>query len=69
MTCADCQHLKSHGETGANMASLGFGGCSKQPSYVFPSLSRERDCAWFARADDARIARVKQYLGKAKVET
>ena len=68
MTCTNCANLRSHGETGAKMARLGFGGCTKQPAYVFPSLSRERECAWFVRADDARIARVKQYLGKAKVE-
>lgn len=66
MTCTDCQHLKSHGEIGSEMARLGFGGCTKQPAYVFQSLTRERECAWFVRADDARIARVKQYLGKAK---
>lgn len=64
MTCQECQHLKSHGDTGAAMARLGFGGCTKQPKYIYPSMTHERECGWFVRADDARIARVKAYAAK-----
>ena len=66
MTCQECQHLKSHGDTGAAMARLGFGGCTELPRYTFRPITRERECAWFVRADDARIARVRAYAkGKA----
>ena len=64
MTCQECAHLKSHGDTGAAMARLGFGGCTKQPKYIYPSMTRERQCGWFVRADDARIARVRAYAAK-----
>lgn len=62
--CIDCARFDMKGAD-QKMARLGFGLCKLRPRAEFYGATRERDCAEFQAAPEARAAERRRWLAAA----